>query len=350
MARVTPLSPSHGDIELEGRRLLSLGQRIGRGSAAAVHCGVIEGGGRVRRTVAVKLFDVVATDERDSVVPRLARAARHAAAILHPNVVSTYEFGVMQGSYPYVITELVHGQSLQAFMDLHFELQQRMPLDLALFVGTEVAEGLLGARVASSEGHRAGVVHGELSPRDVLLSWHGEVKVSDFGIATAVGAASTVRRVSSVARRAVTLAPEVAKGKKGDSRSDVFSLGMMLHEMLIGPRFAPGTSDSDMLALAREGFVYPALFVPQLPNDLRAVVARAIEPDPARRFPHAGVIAYELRRVGMGLGVGDGRVFLRHALQSLNAAGEATSDERPVASSPTAPMDAIAWGKLGEPE
>jgi serine/threonine-protein kinase len=206
---------------------------------------------------------------------------------------------------------------------------QKVPPDLALFIGIEVAEALAGAR---SGGEGPLLLHGDLSARDVLLSSHGEVKVSDFGISAAVGAASAVRSRGSISRRVVTLAPEVAQGGKADGRADVFSLGALLHVMLVGPRFSRENTDDEVLMRAVEGSFEPRLFGPRLPPEILDLIERATHPEAERRLGDPAILAYELRRAAMALGVGDGRVFLRHAMQATF-----TSDTVVDADGPTAP-------------
>lgn len=360
MGRATPLiPPPQRHIALDDVRTLAISSQLGRGSMATVYRGVIDGGFGVRRAVALKLFDVVASDEHESVMETLASAARDAACVRHPNVVSLEDFGLLSPIQPFVVLELVEGRTLAQLLDAYEASRQRVPLDIALFVGAEIAEGLAGARLATSpDGMRLGIVHGELSPTDVLLSWNGEVKVGDFGIAAAARAASTVRSVGALARRVRALAPEVARGAFGDARSDVFSLGVMLREMMLGPRFPPSVTDSQAIVLAREGTVVESLFEPQLAPELRAVLDRAVERDPARRFPHAGALAYDLRRVALAMGVGDGRSFLRHAMPNVFRADgwddEPTGeliDGRPSRSSrPSAPSrESDRFARLREP-
>src|SRR5262249_54852016 len=142
----------------------------------------------------------------------------------------------------------------------------------------------------------------------------GEVKVCDFGVGHASRWGTGVRPLRAIATRAATMAPEIARGRSGDTRSDVFSLGLILREMLIGPRFPPGLAEAQALEHARDGFVPPTFFELQLPREVREILARALELEPSRRFPHATALAYELRRVALSMGVGDGRMFLRHAL------------------------------------
>jgi eukaryotic-like serine/threonine-protein kinase len=319
MPRVTPLTPPPNvPVELDDRRTLVFGARIGKGCRASVYRAKVEGAAGVRREVAVKLFDVVASEERDVVVPRIARAIRNAADVRHPNVVQAYEFGIHRGQQPFALLELIEGQSLADLLEAFDEKGQRLPPDLALFIGIEVAEALSGAHAGARDGSGSGrLIHGDLSARDVLLSWHGEVKLSDFGISAAVGAASAIRSRLSIAKRVVTLAPEVAQGDKADARADVFSLGALLHVMLVGPRFSRDTPDDDILTSAVAGSFEARMFGPQLPPAILDLIERSTNADPERRIDDPAILAYELRRAAMALGVGDGRVFLRHALHSM---------------------------------
>ena len=156
--------------------------------------------------------------------------------------------------------------------------------------------------------------------------------MSDFGVSAAVGSASAVRSRSSIARAVVTLAPEVAQGEAADPRADVFSLGALLHVMLIGPRFSPETSDEDVFSRVVTGSFDSSLFGPQAPpRDRRSDRAR----DPARSLtvgPRARPPSRTIwRRTALALGVGDGRVFLRHAMRAMFGEGTAGQRDRPSA-------------------
>lgn len=308
------LSPEH--LPLGDGRYVQLVRPIGRGSTATVYRAMMSGLGGVERPAAVKLYAPVASEDQEPVHASLRAIVQSGARVHHPNVVGAYDFAVFVRQ-AFSVHELVDGASLDALLGILGEKEQRLPLDIAVFIAVEVVEALHGARVGRdpTTGRSLGLVHLGLSPAEVLLSRHGEVKVSDFGASLARGASSGVRALDGVARRARFMSPEVARGEGGDERSDVFSVGVLMRELLLGPRFASGTSSSDVVTLARDGFVQPLTFQPQLPESLLAIVRRALEIDPDARFPNATALLFELRRAALALGVGDARFFLRRLLE-----------------------------------
>jgi serine/threonine protein kinase len=331
----TTSTPLNKTLALPGRRKVTLLAELGCGAASTAYRGILETDSFIRRPVVVKLFDLSSNDDPDAALLALGRAAQRAAYVVHPNAVQTYEMALVGSTHAAVITELVEGITLERLVRGHGHGQasllasaatgkgRRIPLDLALFVTTEIAEALSGARMATTpEGVHAGIPHLDVALHQVLLSFHGEVKLSDFGlahVAHSAFAASRVRNIQSISERSASIAPEVAQGRPGDARSDVFSLGILFREMLIGPRFGAEVSDAEAVLHARDGFVPPTFQELQLPPEVSTILRRAIEPDPSRRFSHATAMAYELRRVALSMGVGDGRMFLRNAIAEQTA-------------------------------
>lgn len=299
---------------LEGTRRLVLGPVIGRGALGVVRVAELQSASGVRKRMAVKVFDALYATEGEA-TSVLARAVRHAAHVRHPNVVEVFELGVL-GEHPYVVTELVEGCSLDDFRRAYAAAGRRMPLDLVLFTAMEAADGLAAARAAkNAEGIVLQMSHHDLSPRQVLLSWNGEVKVGDFGVRAAGMSSSGIRPARQAVRKTLTyLAPEVVRGDAGDARSDVFALGVILHELLRGPRYADDATDTEVYEATLRGDVLRSVLEPRLAPELSALVERATNPDPQERHAHAGVLAYDLRRIALSMGGSDARAFLRQAM------------------------------------
>jgi eukaryotic-like serine/threonine-protein kinase len=302
------------DFDLEDGRRLSLHAPIGKGSASIVYRGTIASPYGLRRNIAAKVFGTMATDDAENVSNAIANAAQRSALIQHPNVVETYDYLVYQDR-PLLLLELVEGVNLGMLMDHYAEQRRRMPLDLAVFIALEVAEALAGAReTRDADGMHLRLLHLALTPREILLSWRGEVKVEGFGLDVVRAGTSSVRTLRGVAGRAGMMAPEIACGLPANARADVFSLGMLLRELLVGPRFPKGVSNAESIRLAREGYLQPITFAPDLPPELVQTMNRALTVETDARHPNASAMVYELRKIALSLGVGDQRYFLRCVL------------------------------------
>lgn len=298
----------------DGRPVVLL-EQIGRGSCGVVHRGLVESGWGVKRHVAVKIFELAPELDHGEVMRRLGRIARRAAAIRHGAVVQVYEvdrFDAPDGApRPFLVTELVEGESLASLVTSWHSRGVRVPVDFAVVVALRAAEALAAALFADTpDGSLANLVHGDLSPRQILLSSQGDAKVCDFGQAALRDLASNIRSRTRLAHTA----PEVACGAEPDARSDVFSLGVLLHELLLGPRFAPGTQFGDAVQMVRDGRFSLNVMEPNIPRELRDVIERAIDRVPAERHPHARAVALELRREMHRLGLLDAATCIRQAV------------------------------------
>ncbi len=277
---------------LSGR--YEVGEVVGRGGMAEVHRGRDT---RLGRSVAVKLLR--ADLGRDpSFQSRFRREAQSAASLNHPNIVAVYDTGEEAfddepsgSAQPYIVMELVEGETLR---DLVRSGRRVMPQRVA-----EIGSGILAALDYS---HRHGIVHRDIKPGNVMLTTTGQVKVMDFGIARAVAdSAATMTQTSSVLGTAQYLSPEQARGEKVDARSDLYSTGCLLYELLVGQ--PPFTGDSPVAVAyqhVRENPVPPSQIDTDLPDGYDAVILTALAKDPADRYQTAAEMKADLDRLVVG--------------------------------------------------
>ena len=256
-------------------------RRIARGGMADVY---LARDLLLDRPVALKvLFAEFATDP--SFVQRFRREAQAAANLSHPNIVSVYDSGESSGTY-FIVMEYVEGRSLSQIIRDEGALSP----DRAADITTDVAAALGFA-------HRNGVIHRDVKPGNVLISPIGQVKVTDFGIARAVTTQENLTQTGTVMGTATYFSPEQARGEQVDPRSDVYSLGVVLYEMLTGK---PPFSGENPVAVAykhvQEMPTTPRLANPSIPSSLEAITLKSIAKNPANRYPSADDLAADLRR------------------------------------------------------
>lgn len=228
------------------------------------------------RHIAVKTLDTaIGMDE--NIRARFRREAVTAAAVTHPNIVATYDTGEDDG-VAYIVMELVHGITLRQLIDR----------DGAVSVG-EAAAITYQVADALSVAHARGLVHRDVKPGNVLVQPDGRVKVTDFGIAKAADSDDeALTRTGMVVGTARYLAPEQVDGRDVDERVDIYSLGLVLYEMLCGK--APFEADTDIATAVARLTTPPRsirLECPAVPPALEAVIDRALTKDPADRWPSA---------------------------------------------------------------
>jgi serine/threonine protein kinase len=266
------------DRVLSGRYRLE--RHLARGGMGEVYLAHDE---LLNRTVAVKeLFPELAQDA--AFVERFRREAQAAAALNHPNVVSVYDFGDADGVY-FIVMEYVDGQTLR---DIIREEGQMAPAE-AVDIAAEIAAALAAA-------HEQGLVHRDVKPPNVLITKaDGTVKVADFGIARATNTLDALTMPGQVVGTATYLSPEQAQGHAVDHRSDLYSLGMVLYEMVAGrPPFEAETPVAIAYKQVTETPPPPSTFNSRVPPKLDALVAKAMAKDPAARQQSADQMRAEL--------------------------------------------------------
>ncbi|GAA2880492.1 Stk1 family PASTA domain-containing Ser/Thr kinase [Streptomyces mexicanus] len=296
----------------EPRRLggrYELGQVLGRGGMAEVY---LAHDTRLGRTVAVKTLRAdLARDP--SFQARFRREAQSAASLNHPAIVAVYDTGedYIDGvSIPYIVMEYVDGSTLRELLHSGRKLlpERAMEMTIGILQGLEYA-------------HRNGIVHRDIKPANVMLTRNGQVKVMDFGIARAMGdSGMTMTQTAAVIGTAQYLSPEQAKGEQVDARSDLYSTGCLLYELLtVRPPFVGDSPVAVAYQHVREEPQPPSVFDPEITPEMDAIVLRALVKDPDYRYQSA---------------------------DEMRADIEACLDGQPVAA--TAAMGAVGYGAYGD--
>ncbi|HEV8324097.1 MAG TPA: protein kinase [Myxococcota bacterium] len=220
-------------------------------------------------------------------ISAFAREAQVAVSLNHRNIVQVYEFGRVGPDY-FLAMEYVEGVDLGRLMAMRARGSGPVPLGLALHLAAEVAAGLDYAHSKSDYGGGAlGVVHGDLAPNHVLLSYDGSVKILDFGIARAALERAVALGGVPMGRPGY-MAPEQTRGEPVTPRSDIYVIGVLLYELLVGRSPFPGETPDEVLQSASEGLVVPASDPrPDLPPAALQLLERALGADPEDRYVHA---------------------------------------------------------------
>ncbi|MEV7393819.1 MULTISPECIES: Stk1 family PASTA domain-containing Ser/Thr kinase [unclassified Streptomyces] len=264
----------------EPRRLggrYELGHVLGRGGMAEVY---LAHDTRLGRAVAVKTLRVdLARDP--SFQARFRREAQSAASLNHPAIVAVYDTGedYIDGvSIPYIVMEYVEGSTLRELLHSGRKLlpERAMEMTIGILQGLEYA-------------HRSGIVHRDIKPANVMLTRNGQVKVMDFGIARAMGdSGMTMTQTAAVIGTAQYLSPEQAKGEQVDARSDLYSTGCLLYELLtVRPPFVGDSPVAVAYQHVREEPQPPSVFDPEITPEMDAIVLRALVKDPNYRYQSA---------------------------------------------------------------
>ena len=258
-------------------------KRIGRGGMADVFSArdlLLD------RQVAVKvLFPEFATDA--NFVERFRREAQSAASLSHPNIVNVYDWGKFEGTY-FIVMEEVQGRTLAEILSTNKQLTSKQAAEIA----SEVAAALGFA-------HDNHVAHRDIKPANILIGTNGQVKVADFGIARALNAPteSNLTQVGSVMGTATYFSPEQAQGAQPDPRSDLYSLGIVMYEMVAGR--PPFTGENPVSIAYKQVHDSPqplVQIVADVPRSFEAIVAKLLAKDPKMRYPSAAALRDDLRR------------------------------------------------------
>jgi serine/threonine protein kinase len=261
--------------------------KLDAGGMAEVYVAEAESMAGFKKKVAIKrILPGLIKDQR--FVRMFLDEARLSLRLNHANVVSVFDIGESENTY-FIVMDFVHGTNLKALLEYQAKKGGTMPVALTVWVLNEILKGLAYAhKLTDSEtGRPIGIVHRDISPPNILVSWNGEVKLTDFGLAKATTQLESTDP-GVVKGKYSYLSPEAARGEEIDHRADVFSTGILAFEMLTGRRLFRGKNDYQTIALVRACDV-PSVrsYNPSVPEDLEAVLMRALSKDIKDRYADA---------------------------------------------------------------
>lgn len=264
-------------------------RRLGGGGMAEVFLASVVGEAGFSRPVAIKRV-LPGFGDRPEFAALFISEAKLSARLRHPNIVSVLDFQRDPEHGLFLVMELVEGKDLDQLLSTGL-----LPISLALTVGAEMLRGLGYAHhPPRRDDGILGLVHRDVSPQNVLLSWEGEVKVSDFGIAKSREAAQAAASVMIKGKPAY-MSPEQADGRALDGRSDLFAVGVVMWQMLTGQLLFQGSTTQQVLAaVLRSSIPPPTTLRPDVPHDVCAVVMKLLERDPAQRYATAEAALQDL--------------------------------------------------------
>ena len=268
-------------------------RKIADGGMGVVFEAWQRGAGQFKKVVAVKLIR-----EEYSSIPEFQKnfigEARLVADLIHTNIVQTYHLGLVGGQY-FMVMEYVNGVNLEQFLERHQTLRRAVPVDLAAFIVSRVARGLTYAHQKTDErGHPLGIVHRDIGPKNIMIAYEGDVKLTDFGIAKAFDLMYN-EEGKVIAGKDEYLSPEQASYAVTDSRADLFPLGIVLTELLLGRNIfrAPDRLDSRRNILTMKIPRFQELRA-DIDDRLEAIIQKALQRDRDRRYQTAFEILTDL--------------------------------------------------------
>ena len=323
-------------------------EKIATGGMAEVYKARMSGVEGFQKIVAIKkiLPHMAASDD---FMTMFADEAKLAAQLNHPNIIHIYDLGKVDKSY-YIAMEYVEGRDLRSILKSGAEHGLPLPPELALFIASKLAAALDYAhRRKDFNGEDLSLVHRDVSPQNVLISYEGDIKLCDFGIAKAASKSSQTQ-AGALKGKLQYMSPEQASGKPLDRRSDLFSLGSCLYEMLTGEKLFAGESDMTILDQVRNVKAQPPSSKnPDVPKRVDSIVLKALAKSPEDRYQNASDLQRDLESVlytfSPAPGSADLAIFMHH-LQAEEKGAAAESDRAfDAAFSPAKPEAAAAPAK-----
>ncbi len=292
-------------------------RKIAEGGMGAIYEALLYGSEGFEKTVAIKTIRERYTQDRDF-VDMFIGEAKLVADLVHQNIVQIYKLGRVGNTY-YIAMEYVHGVNLQEFMNRHLELGIKVPIDLGAFIMSRVCRGLEYAHSKrDKQGGSLNVVHRDISPKNVMITAEGEVKITDFGIAKARGLMKD-QEGQVLMGKAQYMSPEQAQYMQTDRRSDIFSMAIVMMEMLTGESIFGSTEETTVILnnVVHRDVPKPRDINPEIPEALEKIILKALERNITRRYQDAGKMGYDLEYFMYHKGYGPTIVTLEKYMRQL---------------------------------
>jgi serine/threonine protein kinase len=279
-------------------------ERIGRGGMAVVYKAKIEGPSGFEKTLVVKKL-LPSLTSNPEFLRMFTAEAKTTAQLSHPGIVHVYDFGLI-GDSPYLVMEYLDGVDLSRLVRVAKARGERIPVEIAVVIATQICAGLGYAHLfRNGAGKRLQIIHGDVSPSNVMVCRDGTVKLLDFGVARVLGEFDFDLAANTLKGKFAYMAPEQVLRQPFDRRVDVFAAGIVLYELLTLNRLFSASTDIDTLKRVQAAKVVPpSQLNPEVPAALDAVVLRALERDPGARYDSGEAMAAALDAVSR---VGGGR-------------------------------------------
>jgi eukaryotic-like serine/threonine-protein kinase len=270
-------------------------KRLASGGMAEVFVAESAGIEGFKKQVAIKRV-LPALSRKEQFIEMFLDEARLSAYLSHSNVVSVFDIGVGDGTY-FIVMEFVDGADLKHVIDYRKKVGVPLPVEAAVFIATKICQGLAYAHeLTTVDGRPLNIVHRDITPANVLITKHGEIKIVDFGLAKASSQLAE-SDAGVIKGKFGYLAPETVSGLAVDHRVDVFAVGIILWEMLSGQRLFLGKTDYATVKLVQEAVIPPlGPYNPLVPPDLERILAKALGRDRDARYQTARDFGRDLTR------------------------------------------------------
>ncbi len=271
-----------------------LARKIADGGMGSIYEAVLFGSEGFEKTLTIKTIREKFTGDADF-VDMFIGEAKLVADLVHQNIVQIYKLGRIGNTY-YIAMEYVHGINLQQFTNRHTELNIKVPTELGAFIISRVCRGLEYAHSKRDKhGQPLGVVHRDISPKNLMISAEGEVKITDFGIAKARNLMKD-QEGQVLMGKAQYMSPEQAAYLPTDRRSDIFSLGVVMFEMLTGESVFGSNEETTVLLdnVQKKEIPRPRDVNPDIPEPLEKIMLKALDRNLAKRYQDAGQMGHDI--------------------------------------------------------